>query len=97
MVPLSKILQLRPHLDYLDQMDDKEKAAQQKAAFDEALETEETNLEEDAKIVHLTVRSADDKDMAKKMEHLDLLKRQEEEKWTDLKMHYEEVYFPVKN
>lgn len=84
LTPISSILQFRPSFDYLDQMVENEKAAE-KAFIDDSME-EEVNVE-DAKLVHLTVRSSEDAETLKKMEQMENLKKQDEEEWITMKVY----------
>ena len=69
LTPISNILQFRPCFDYLDKMIENEKAAE-RAFIDDGNEEEIVNIDEEAKLVHLTVRSSEDAEAIKKMEQI---------------------------
>ncbi|KAI8930341.1 Sin-like protein conserved region-domain-containing protein [Entophlyctis helioformis] len=80
--PLSTVLQLRPSLDYIDKISEKEKTASQRIMYEERKEAE--GVEEEAKAIQVIVRGADDKDAARKASLAELQRAMDNEPWTQL-------------
>ncbi|KAI9364915.1 Sin-like protein conserved region-domain-containing protein [Zopfochytrium polystomum] len=84
MTPLTSTVQLRPAFRYLDKIHEKERAANQRIQLEEALAEGIAPVEEEAKLLQLSVRSADDKDAKKRASAAEELRRYEREEWSPL-------------
>ncbi|KAJ3283326.1 DNA-directed RNA polymerase III subunit RPC5 [Borealophlyctis nickersoniae] len=85
LTPVAATLQMRPSLHYIDKIKEKEKAASNKIAYEERREAN-ADEEDEGKVLQVTVRSAEDKEGAKKAAQAELLRQMEEEPWVNMEI-----------